>query len=972
MATFIQIPSPLSLLGNLPDIRIATDEDVSVILSSGGETILAQNYTPGQDGIVSIDIKDVLTPQLSFTLTDITTPYQQPSIAKTFTLTAGNASCEFTVLRAGIDHFSDGAENFLRQNFLTWQPNVKPVTYYTPEFLTYYAVQDSVIKCRAYVENNGVVTEQVVTLANIPAGEVWTVPVQYAIIAGLLNHALPSYYDVWAETTLGTRLTYIQRYYATDMHSEQEQWILFENSLGGVDTFRAYGNTTHSAQHTHNVAEIDDISEEYRVDTKRDIKKNSGHLTRRERQWLLDFFPSLGKYIYVDQYIRRIVMTESDVSYLAKELPSQFNFTFRYADAKPYLNLPRTDTPAEVLDIQIPDVGSFTLAPRLAELDKLPLSAGALFPVQSPYADTWSVATAESILNFIIDSISESYHGDGSVGHTHSNIALLNALSRQGKYLLLEAMKISAGYADEAYTLSENSPIRDLFLRKDINDETTHKLTMAEAEVRELLKVDCQIVLGTSGTASEAQERKLLETHGSVDSMVQGAGTFVTNKDRFQTTNMEVRGSLTVMDLIVNQLHAMAGEYYFSDVGSIERVEVIDDASHTYRLYLKKESETSIITIWESDILWSVANNLRSHKPTDQAYYVHPSWMLVNAIDQQHFFIDVTLYDDAQYVIEFGTTNFAPEAGFNLVRRGNARARLDDAYKERARVWHISNTEGMMAFLDHLYTPVVGDESYQTTIGRLPDIQVLRNWFDARNLGSPRDHVGVYTQYLFAEHFLQVDWMGRVISKKNYRGEWSLATAQSATDFYKVDKTYTAADDGQGHERPMTAYLTDTVTHMGVEWGCNRTGTTEEPTWYSTDWIMISGTNDWDLVPCRDDDTPTPRLSQQYFEMGIYFLVTFNGYDVTAKVMAQGGHSVTWERETDDSALDETWNSVGINQCYRDAAHTSLLLKHDPPNNRYDFGQHIRTYRSARFTAEVVVPMATGDSKTISKTFNFI
>ena len=96
----------------------------------------------------------------------------------------------------------------------------------------------------------------------------------------------------------------------------------------------------------------------------------------------------------------------------------------------------------------------------------------------------------------------------------------------------------------------------------------------------------------------------------------------------------------------------------------------------------------------------------------------------------------------------------------------------------------------MMAFLDYLYSPVVGDESYQTTIGRLPDIQVLRNWFDARNLGSPSNHIGVYTQYLFAEHFLQIDWMGRVISTKNYRGEWSLATAQSATEYYKVDKTY--------------------------------------------------------------------------------------------------------------------------------------------------------------------------------------
>lgn len=486
------------------------------------------------------------------------------------------------------------------------------------------------------------------------------------------------------------------------------------------------------------------------------------------------------------------------------------------------------------------------------------------------------------------------------------------------------------------------------------------------AEVGQTLSVGEQVVIDVD---EQANERRVLSTNNAIDSMVNGKGTILTNKDRLQTTNMQLRGSLTVMDLIINQLHAMVGDYYFSEVGSIENV--VNITGNSYRLYLKKETETSIITLWEGDIVWSIANNLRTHKPTDASYYVHPSWMLVNAIDQDRFFIDVTMYDDPQLGIEVGTTNFPPEDGFNLVRRGNARARLDDAYKERARVWHISTSEGMMAFLDYLYTPVVGDENYQTTVGRLPDIRVLRNWFEARNMGSPRNYVGIYTQYLFAEHFLQIDWMGRVISSKNYRGEWSLATAQSATEYYKVDKTYTEDDDGQGHERPMTAYLTDTVTHMGVEWGCNRTGTTEEPSWYSSDWIMIGGANEWDLV-LHKDDSPVPRMRQQKFEMGIFFRVSFNGYDVTDKVMAQGGHSVTWARTTDDAALDNTWNTVGILQCYRDAVHTSLLLKNDPTNNRYDFGQNFRSYRHASFNATVVIPMATGENKTISKTYNFM
>ena len=449
--------------------------------------------------------------------------------------------------------------------------------------------------------------------------------------------------------------------------------------------------------------------------------------------------------------------------------------------------------------------------------------------------------------------------------------------------------------------------------------------------------------------------------------MVNGHGTFLTNKDRFQTTNLQVRGSMTVMDLIVNQLHAMQGDYYFSDVGSIERVAIINEDTHSYRLFLKKDSETSVITLWEGDILWSVANNLRSQKPTDASFYVHPSWMLVNAIDQEYFCVDVTLYDDAQLGVEIGTTNFPPEAGFNVVRRGNPSARLDPSKAERARVWHISNTEGRLEFLDYLYTPVVDDENYQTTVGRLPDIEVLNNWFHYRNLGEPHEHVGVYTRFLFAENFVHIDWMGRVVSQQNYRGEWSLATAQSATDYYKVDKTRQRVND----EYIETAYLTDAVTWLGAIWGCNHTGTTQEPTWYSSHWVMMGGNNAWD-IELHKTDAPVPNTRQKTFEMEIYFRILFNGYDVTEKVLAQNYHSVTWERNTDNGAADTTWNEVGVRQCYQDLTGTRLLLRHDPSNHRTDFGANIKTYRRATFKVEVLVPMANGENKTVSRTFNFI
>ena len=459
-------PDSLSLTGSMNHFIISSSQEVTFVLkyADTNEIIVQHIYTPNKAKRIEIDLENIVTPLLSFQLQESTTIYRQPNIAREFLVnliedkTAAQESWQFTVLRAGIDNFADTASSWLKRNFLTWQPTVKPVTYYTPEFLSYFAVEDCVAKCRAYIEENGSYVQSDLVLGNLSHGKVWTMPMQYGVIAGKLGK-MPSYYDVWVEDAAGTRLTYIQRYYASDIRSEEEQWVLFENSLGGLDTFRAYGDAENTAKHTHNVAEIENDSEEYRVDTVREYKKNTGFLSKEERKWLLDFFPSLGKFLYTGNYVRRIVVTESDVSWQTKDLPSSYTFTYRYADARPYLNITRSEDAAPaMLDIKIPDVGSFTIAPRLVELERLPLSSGALFPVQSPYSDKWSITTAEAILEWFSREVTTAYKGDGAFGHHHDNMSVLRALDRIGSYLTLDTQKIQAGLADEAKSARSLDP----------------------------------------------------------------------------------------------------------------------------------------------------------------------------------------------------------------------------------------------------------------------------------------------------------------------------------------------------------------------------------------------------------------------------------------------------------------------------------------------------------------------------------
>ncbi len=475
----IQQPDMLSLSMNLKNFIIGSSRQTTFTLKAGDKELVSQVYAPDENGVMEIDIHEIVHSFLSYSLKDIGEVYQQTNLVADFTAVIDSTEITFRVIRSGVDRLTDSATNFLTQNFLTWQPNVKPVTYYSPEFLTYYAVVAGTVKLRAYfTDESGTVKSQTdYTVTELMPGIAYTMPLQYSVVAGWLEHKLPAYYDVWVENTSGQRLTYIQRYYAEDMRSEQEQWVLFENSLGGIDTFRAYGVTTLNGEHTHNIAETDECFQEYRVDTERKFQKNTGYLNDNERKWLLDFFPSQKKYLYAGNYLRQIVVMESNVSFTDRDIPSNYTFTFKYADARPLLNLPRTDLPADILNITVPEVGSFTVPPRLAEFSRLPLSEGALFPIQNPYSEEWSTTNVAAIGYYLKDFLSRIFGSGGGVGHKHRNYDLLELLSYIEGYLLVNGQKIKAGYADKAGSVDG---MEDMFLHKDRADGTPFPITFGD------------------------------------------------------------------------------------------------------------------------------------------------------------------------------------------------------------------------------------------------------------------------------------------------------------------------------------------------------------------------------------------------------------------------------------------------------------------------------------------------------------
>lgn len=592
MIQVLLYPDALSMVGSMNAFEIFSTSKADVVFAlrykGSSANIVQHTYTPNDKNRITLSVKDIILPLLSFEVKDSSEPYAQPNIMKSFVATLYEVGSEgskkeftFSVIRAGVDRLSDSATNFLKNNFLTWQPQVKAVTYYSPEFLTYYATATSVMKCKAYMWNGTAYEEKEVVLMNhMNAGTVYTVPVQYAIIAKKIGGSIqPSYYDIWVEQD-GKRVTYVQRYYASDMKSEEEEWFLFENSLGGVDCFRAYGNSENTAEHTHNVAEIEEDSEEYRVDTTRKFKKNTGFLDKKERLWMLDFFPSLGKYVYHGNSLRKITVTESDVNYEAKELPSNYTFTYKYSDARPYLNLTRSDaSDFKQMDIHLPEIGNFTIAPRLVEFPRQLLSGGVLFPVQEPYSETWGVTTADALFNYFASTLTDRYSGGGGIGHQHFNIEVLNGLSYDYGYILYQGDRIKAGMADDC---TPGGALEKKMLRKDIDDTAKGKITFED--VISLLK-GLKLGDGKSQITGEGLAKLYAFMTYNFVSGAYGSGASIDNNGDAEMNSLFVRQFISAPKFVFNEISVTKAEQW--NTNGYGTIESVDTEKHIISLHLE-------------------------------------------------------------------------------------------------------------------------------------------------------------------------------------------------------------------------------------------------------------------------------------------------------------------------------------------------------------------------------------------------
>ncbi len=438
MSVILNKPDSLSLAMNLKPFLISSSDVVSFQLLIGENILIEESYNPDSNNRVRIDIKEVVRRNLSvnFPTTDI---FEQTDSCVLFTAVIDSAEVNFTIILAGVENFSDLASNFLSSNFLTWQQQAKKVTYSQPEWLTYYAIVAGYLKVKFYLIDG---TTSIVTISAQAAYTCYTYNMQLSHIMSLQEGEKYGYFDVWFENATGSRLTYIQRYIYKDS-SEEDEFYIFKNSLGGIDTVNFRGEKTFSPEITLQNAEYDEETVQSEVIHLRKYNKNTGWLSALEGKWIQDFFGSYNRYVLQDGQYKVITLNEALISDKSFDPVKGYSFTYIIANDQGLISISRSmeELPANI-EIVLPEQ-LFFLAPRLSEWPSATLDDTLLFPVQVQAEEAWRTLTWGAIYSSLYEEFVSS--PIAALAHAHSNLTVLNGLSEVGGQLYYKGEPIQSG-----------------------------------------------------------------------------------------------------------------------------------------------------------------------------------------------------------------------------------------------------------------------------------------------------------------------------------------------------------------------------------------------------------------------------------------------------------------------------------------------------------------------------------------------
>lgn len=456
-------------------------------------------------------------------------------------------------------------------------------------------------------------------------------------------------------------------------------------------------------------------------------------------------------------------------------------------------------------------------------------------------------------------------------GHTHGNLSALNEIStdRQGYMYLTQIRekedtetgettteqvteKVKAGYADVAKDLSEDSPVREQFLSRLVDDVAKGNLTFEKMLT----------VLGLSIFKSGAQFGEF------VQSLYAGKGAGIDQQGNAEFESVRVRSYFEAMEFIVNRLSAIEGDQLLTEADTIESVDDLGD--NCYGLHLRSKWEGYFTAQYPNNVLKGIINTLATGSGV---YYT--SWMRVNSVNTANNYIEVTLYPGEE--VPAGT-NYPPCEMMKIARWGN------QTDTKRQSCIYLSSTEGRIVRLTGVTKPIIDRTNYGATFGELPEF--------LRELDLPiaegQDYL--YARGIVVQDIIRIDYQGKPVSEIVDRGPWS------ATGDYYCE----ALNPNTGR------YEISDVWYNGCKYRCAKTGTSTAPAWNNTDWAMVEGNPDFTVDFAETDYLFDPDK----FNLTLTIIARLYNTDITADILDA---DVQWTRYSEDAngvervASDNAW-----------------------------------------------------------------
>lgn len=456
-------------------------------------------------------------------------------------------------------------------------------------------------------------------------------------------------------------------------------------------------------------------------------------------------------------------------------------------------------------------------------------------------------------------------------GHTHANLSALNEISTDTNgYQYLTQLrevenpetgettveqvteKVKAGYADVAKDLAEDSPIREMFLSRLVDDVAKGNITFEQA-----IKV---LGLASFGGGAEFGE--------FIKSLYAGKGAGIDANGNAEFESVRVRSYFECLELIVNRLSAIDGDQILTEADTIESVD--DLGNNCYGLHLRSKWDGYFTAQRENNVLKGIINTLAAGSGL---YYT--CWMRVNSVNTANNYIEVTAYPDEDTP---AGTNYPPCADMKIARWGN------QTDKTRQSCIYLSSTEGRIVRLTGVTKPIIEPENYGATFGTLPEF--------LRSMDLPivdgQDYV--YARGLIVQDIIRIDYKGKPISEVIDRGPWAAGAAYYCEALNPETGIYEISD----------------VWYMGCKWRCAKTGTTTAPAWNNTDWAMVEG-NPQFTVEFADTDY---IFDPDRFSLTLTIIARLYNMDITDDILSA---DVEWTRYSEDAngvprtASDNAW-----------------------------------------------------------------